>query len=267
MATRMMPGSLRALSAADVLRAWELGQRQHAVERMLTLLRLSSGVPRGRLAGLPIGQRDALLLFLREITLGSRLESSARCPQCSQQVEMRFDAADIRLSGYPDLQLVAHTDNQAGALDQHSPISGEFGAYRLIYRLPDSDDLAAIINAQSVDEAQRTLLSRCVLEARIEDSPVDPADLPSDVLAWLGERIVQADPQGDILLDLNCPSCSYSWQAIFDISTFFWREIAVLSKRLLQDVHTLAAAYGWSEEYILNMTAVRRQAYLEMVLG
>ena len=267
MATGMMPGPMRPLSAADVLHAWELGQRQHAVERMLTLLMFSTGAPRSRLAGLPIGQRDALLLFLREITLGPQLESSASCPQCSQQVEFRFNAADIRLSGYPDLQLLAHTDQLAGAFDQHSPISGEFGAYRLIFRLPDSDDLATIVNAQSIDEAQKRLLSRCILDARKEDEQIDPADLPSDVLAWLGERIAQADPQGDILIDLSCPNCDRRWQSIFDISTFFWREIAALSKRLLQDVHTLAAAYGWSEESILNMTAVRRQAYLEMVLG
>ncbi len=267
MAAGMMPGPMRSLSATDVLRAWELGQRQHAVERMLTLLGLSTGVPRGRLAGLPIGQRDALLLFLREITLGSRLESSARCPQCSQQVEMRFDAADIRLSGYPDLGPLAGSDSLAGAIDRQTSVSGEFGDYRLTYRLPDSDDLAAIVNAPSVDDAQSRLLSRCVLEAHLGDARVDPINLPSDVLAWLGERIAQADPQGDILLDLSCPHCDHHWQAIFDISTFFWREIAALAKRLLQDVHILASAYGWSEEYILNMTAARRQAYLEMVLG
>jgi hypothetical protein len=263
----MVAEPLRSLSAADVLHAWEMGQRQNAVERMLTLLGLSTGVPRRRLAGLSIGQRDALLLLLRELTLGSHLESSARCPQCSEQVEMSFDSADIRLPGYPDLDLLTDSGAQAEAIDQQAPILGEYGAYHLTYRLPDSYDLAAIVSVQSVDEAHSRLLSRCVLEARTEDALVDPADLPFDVLAWLGERIAQADPQGDILLDLCCPNCDHRWQAIFDISAFFWREIAAISRRLLQDVHTLASAYGWSEEYILNMTAVRRQAYLDMVLG
>lgn len=267
MATGMMPGRMRSLSAADVLRVWESGQRQHAVERMLTLLRLSTGVPRDHLAGLPIGQRDALLLLLREITLGPRMESSARCPQCLAQVEMRFNTADIRLSESPDLQLLAHTDHQAGALYPQTPLSEEVGAYRLTYRLPDSEDLAAIVNVSSVADAHRMLLDRCVLEARLEGARVALADLPVEILAWLGERIAQADPQGDILLDLNCPNCDHRWQAIFDISTFFWVEIVALSKRLLQDVHTLASAYGWNEEYILNMSAVRRQAYVEMALG
>jgi hypothetical protein len=47
--------------------------------------------------------------------------------------------------------------------------------------------------------------------------------------------------------------------------TFFWKEIAAHAKRLLREVHILAAAYKWREADILAMNPNRRQYYLEMV--
>lgn len=259
-----MSRAMRSLSAVDVLRAWELCQTQHAVERALTLLALGTGLPRSRLAALPIGQRDALLISLREATLGAGMEGIAECPECAQRVEMAFSAGDIRTSdpaqGY-SLALEEHGGEDSGGKSE------EFGDYRLRYRLPNSEDLIALLEARNAQEAHQILLRRCVIEVRNKDAACDPADLPREVFVWLSERIARADPQADILLDLACPSCGHHWQAVFDISLFFWVEIDALSKRLLFEVHALAGAYGWSEAQILDMTAARRGAYLEMVLG
>lgn len=262
-----MADMLRSLSAADVLRAWEMGQRQHPVERPLTLLALGTGLPRSRLASLPIGQRDALLLFLREATLGPRMESSAGCPECAQQVEMSFNAGDIRLYDPGEVQLEVGGDLEAGEISEQSRLTGELGSYQLSFRLPNTADLIALLDAHDAQEALQTLISRCVIEVRREDALLDTKDLPVELISWIGDRIAQADPQGDILLDLTCPNCGHRWQAVFDIGAFFWKEIATISKRLLYDVHALASAYGWRETDILSMSAIRRQAYLEMVLG
>jgi hypothetical protein len=50
-----------------------------------------------------------------------------------------------------------------------------------------------------------------------------------------------------------------------DIGRFLWTEVRRAATRLLGDVHTLAAAYGWSEQAILDLSAGRRAAYLELV--
>ncbi|HUD55174.1 MAG TPA: hypothetical protein VMR02_08095 [Terracidiphilus sp.] len=42
-------------------------------------------------------------------------------------------------------------------------------------------------------------------------------------------------------------------------------QIEARARRLLYEVHTLAAAYGWSEREILSLSAPRRALYLEMV--
>lgn len=262
-----MADTMRSLSAADVLRAWEMGQRQHPLERPLTLLALGTGLPRNRLASLPIGQRDALLLFLREATLGPRMDCGAGCPECAQQVEMSFYAGDIRLYDPVEVQLEADGDPEAGEISEQSRLTGELGSYQLSFRLPNTADLAALLDARDAQEALQTLISRCVIEVRREGALLDTKDLPVEVISWIGDRIAQADPQGDILLDLTCPNCDHRWQAVFDIGAYFWKEIATISKRLLYDVHALASAYGWRETDILNMSAIRREAYLEMVLG
>lgn len=81
----------------------------------------------------------------------------------------------------------------------------------------------------------------------------------------IGEQMAAADPLAEILLHFDCPACSASFEEGLDLSSFLWAEIERQALRLLRDVHTLAAAYGWSELEILALTPVRRAAYIEMV--
>lgn len=77
--------------------------------------------------------------------------------------------------------------------------------------------------------------------------------------------MLECDPQAEVLLQLTCPSCQREWMITFDIVSFLWIEIHAHAKRLLQEVHTVARAYGWHEADILALSPVRRQFYLEMV--
>lgn len=115
------------------------------------------------------------------------------------------------------------------------------------YRLPTTEDLIAIEHLTDVDEARAALLARC-------------AASEEDV-----ERMAMLDPQADVQIDADCPSCGHRWREPFDIVTFLWTEISVLARRLLADVHDLASAYHWSERDILAMSPARRNAYLEML--
>lgn len=260
---------MRALSASDVLRAWEFGRAQHSLEQSLVLLALGTGVPRDRLATLPIGQRDALLLLLREITLGPGLECITQCPACSERVEISLDTEHIRGTDFPlsDPSSLEEPGGGGGAHlgGEREKFMLEDSGYRLTFRLPNSLDLATIQNTRSVAVARQELIQRCVLEATLDETPIDLVELPAAVETRLAERIVQADSLADIILDLTCPQCDHRWQEIFDIGMFFWTEIDNLAKRLLRDVHILARAYGWREPDILAMSAARRQAYLDMV--
>ena len=74
-----------------------------------------------------------------------------------------------------------------------------------------------------------------------------------------------ADPLAEIRLALCCPSCGDESTETIEIVSFLWGEIEARGKRLLTEVHAIAAAYGWTEAEALALSPARRAFYLEMV--
>jgi hypothetical protein len=241
---------MRPLSAEQILRIWEIGQRQHPVDRALTLLTFACpDRSLAQLAALTVGQRDALLLTLREITLGKHLNGFAACPDCGEELEFTIETAQIRA---PDPVLAPDYEFAI------AEFSGKF-------RLPNSFDLAAIAPAPSVEIAKSILLQRCLLQARHHSSEISPEELPPPIVAQLAAQMVALDPAAEILFDLACPACPHEWQILFDIVSFLWAELAAQARRLLQEVHQLARHYSWHEADILAMSPTRRNHYLEFL--
>ena len=82
---------MHAFSATDLLSAWECGSSQNPLQRALTMLAVASpGASLDSLASLTIGQRDARLLALRELTFGSKVTSVTECPACGETIELSF---------------------------------------------------------------------------------------------------------------------------------------------------------------------------------
>jgi hypothetical protein len=242
---------MRPLSAHDLLRVWEVGEGQHPVDRALTLL--AAGCPeltRDELAALSIGQRDARLLTLRERTCGPRMYGFAACPKCAERLEFDVAVVDLRVDAEPD--------------------EGE-GAWELVaedlvlrFRLPNSQDLAAAAGCQDISTARELLVQRCVLQASRDGMQIRCSELPAEIIGALAQRMIEYDPQAEVLLDLRCPECDHRWQVLFDIASFFWTELSAQARRLLDEISSLARAYGWREADILTMSARRRQYYLEL---
>ena len=242
---------MRSLSASDLLRIWELGQNKTAAEKGLLFLSIfCQEKTEAELAELSIGRRDALLLSMQERVFGRRMEGLATCPSCGQRLEMSFSASEIRTTPEetPERELSVGVDE-----------------YEVSLRLPNSLDLMAISDLNDLDAATQALTRRCLLRASHQGIETSFDLLPEAVLDAAQERMIQTDPQADVRLALSCPECGHRWQEAFDILSFLWQEIDAWSCRILNDVHTLASAYGWSESEILAMSAWKRQAYLNLV--
>ena len=238
-----------ALSASQLLEAWEQGFGRAPAEQALVLLAAACpDLLQDQLARLSIGQRDTRLLTLHEWTFGPRLQGLAICPKCAESLELDLRTSDLRVGGEP-----------AG---ESGPLSLEVDGYLVQFRLPNSTDLAA--SAQDANALRRHILERCLLSARRGRKNVAIARLHEPVVAAVIEKMAQADPQADITFSITCPACGHAWLAIFDIVSFFWGEVTAWSYRILQEVHQLASAYGWREADILAMSPWRRQCYLEM---
>jgi hypothetical protein len=258
---------MRALSTPELLEAWERGLNRSSLERALLLLAAATGVSYASLARLSIGQRDAWLLKLRESAFGSQLSVLAACPACNERLEMTFNIADLHVGQERAGPLSA---SQEIALADNAPpqvFSLAVEEYEISFRLPDSRDLLALARYADTEEARRRLLSRCLLKATRGGHDVSFEQLPEGVLTAIEERTAEIDPQADVRLVLSCTQCEGRWEEIFDINSFFWTEINAWATRILREVHTLARAYGWRERDILEMSAWRREFYLNMVAG
>jgi hypothetical protein len=209
-------------------------------------------LPEDKLARLCIGQRDGLLMDLRETLFGAQLTSLSACPVCSERLELNLDIADIRIP--PEREPV-------------SELSLELTGYRVGFRLPDSQDLMLIEACADLPEARYLLFERCLLSVACDGQEQSAADLPDDILDRIETAMSDADPQADVQLNLTCPACRYQWLATFDIASFLWCEINAWAQRLLNEVHSLAKAYGWREADILSLSSTRRRLYLALVAG
>ncbi len=243
---------MRSLSASELLNVWEWGLNQPSWSKAIKLL--ASACPEtsiDMLTQFSLGQRDAMLLTLREWTFGSQLVSQVTCPNCGEVLELNFDIADIRVAPL--------------SLEPVEKYCLELADYQVSFRLPNSLDMIAIAEHKQPEIAQEILLERCILQVVCNGEYLPFQQLPSHTRDAIITQMAQADPQANVPIDISCSACNHQWQSLFDIVSFFWAEINAWGFRVLREVHTLAAAYSWREADILAMSPRRRQLYLEMV--
>ena len=215
--------------------------RAHAAFRHIAARRVQE------VAWLSIGARDARLFEIYEYCFGPTLAAFAQCPVCRQALEYNLSIRDL-----------------TARKDEVQPLQLEAGEFSVELRLPNSFDLCAVSGCNDLTQAGRLLMERCVVAAKVEEKPVPAAGLSADVMEAIASRLAAADPLAEVLIDLTCLACRHQWQVLLDIERFLWTKISVLARRLLQEVHALASAYGWTEREILALSPARRQSYLEM---
>jgi hypothetical protein len=240
-----------ALAAADIVSIWELGQ--HRPDWSKALIALAPALPEARpseLAALTVGERNAHLLALRRDLIGPVMHAMVKCPVCGEPLEFE-QRIDELLDGYA-----------APAEREFSFSSGDYAAR---CRLLTSDDLAYAAALGGEPNARLLLIERAMLESSRAGVPIDAADVPDKVVDLLSGEIAERDPLAHVAIPLSCAACSHVWTATFQIVPFLWTELDRKARQLLEDVVTLARFYGWSEAQVLELSAARRQYYLDSI--
>lgn len=232
---------MNELSAFEIVSIWERNRGRTLGERAVELL--AAGGHRQPPEQVTVGERDALLTELRERTFGASFEAVVDCPGCAEALELELSTADLPVGKPPPAE---------GHLEL------ELSGARVRFRLPTAADLATLAGSDA-GEGEKALLERCLIEPSGEIS----AELGDAVAAQMAVE----DPGAWVELALTCPACEREWSAPFDVVAFLWAEIEASARRLLHDVHLLAAAYGWREPEILALSPARRDTYLELVAG
>lgn len=235
---------MRGLSAADVVRVWERGAGQHPIDRALTILAAADpGNGRAALGDLPLGERNRRLFAVREHTFGDDLTALTTCGRCGERIELRLPEPEV---GEAQDTVPASVPNPPADV-----------------RKLTSRDLAAAARGRDRETARLILAARAI-ERQTGDGG-DPSPMPEAEVDAIARRLHAIDPLAVLMLDVRCPACGAQWECELDVAEYLWIEIEAEALRVLRDVHTLAAAYGWSESDILAMSPLRRRAYLELV--
>jgi predicted RNA-binding Zn-ribbon protein involved in translation (DUF1610 family) len=219
--------------------------------------RLSSGEPvtRDTMRALTVGDREALLLHLRRLTAGDRMQCVLACPACGEKLDLELKATDLLVPACGEPQERHETWVRAGD-----------AACRIVFRLPTGADqeAAASLARTDVDAAADLLLHRCVESVVDADgSPVQ--ELPAAVREQLPARMAELDAQAELTLRLTCPACSGMFTTIFDVASFLFQEIQADLRHLDHEVHLLAYHYHWSPSDILGLSTRQRRRYLELL--
>ena len=237
---------MRTLTASQVLDVWESAIHFAAPRRAIALL--AAACPElgaDDVLGLPLGQRNQMLLRLREYLFGPVLTMTASCPGCGERLE-----TSLRLA---DLQAVSVPGGIGRALS--------LGNREIVFHAPRAGDLIDL--PPDPVQARDTLLSRCLMNDGTPAGSGAVDALSGDDIAAIVDAMAAADPQANLEIGLVCEACRHRWDCAFDIVTFLWREIDAWAQRTLREVHALARAYCWSERDILALSPTRRQIYLD----
>lgn len=244
---------MQSLSSTELLRVWELGDRRPVWYRAMLLLGvLCPDRTQKELAKISLGQRNARVFQLCETMFGRNVTAFVHCPRCDEALQFQVDCHHISLTQPPAPEGQLFSTVVAGLEIQFRPLN--------------SHDLSLIEEKHDLTTKRRFLAGRCLIRTSQAGIKIDTTQLPESVIDAIGEQLAEHDPLSDVRFQVDCASCEHQWSAPFNIVTFVWTQLAAKAQRLLDDVHALARAYGWRENDILNMSAVRRNSYLERAL-
>lgn len=205
--------------------------------------------------GLTVGDREALLLHLWRETMGERLACVLSCAGCGERMDLDLRVSDLLLPPYgyehPDHSVTIEADDQT---------------FRVRFRLPTGEDqeAAAALIAVDADHAVQLVLKRCVSDVVGINGRVI-GHLPLAVARELPRLMSELDPQAELRLEAECPTCAAPLFTLFDTASYVQQEMTDRRGDLFREVHLLAYHYHWSETEILALTGPRRRRYLGLI--
>lgn len=237
------------------------------LERCVKRLGTIENVTPQILRELVVADRQYLLLMLRQMTFGDRVQARLLCPwpNCGKGVDIDFLISQVPITGcehekYYVLNIDSFDEAQALGL-------GDEPFIQVRYRLPNGEDQEALLDAPQQNDVigMTVLLSRCIVKfGRINHpTPEWLLQLPPSVRLRIERDMEARAPNLELTMEAECPACRRSFIAPFELQDFFFGELKVGTELLFREVHYLAFHYHWSEQEIMNMPRERRRRYIE----
>jgi hypothetical protein len=233
-----------------LLAAWEAAAARPEVARGAVLVAFDTGTTLAVILDLPVSACAAMAVSAFRETFGPRPDCRFACPSCRTPIHVPLDL--------DHLEAAVAADQEVGGLAV--VVSG--GRRELAVHCFSTQDL---LDAAATADPAAELRGRIVRTA-------DGKALPQGEIDGLtGAELAAVDTAADGLagaaatvLRMDCPACGEQQRAAVDPGDLLWERVAITALRLMNQVATLARAFGWSEDETLALSAIRRGAYLEL---
>lgn len=205
-----------------------------------SLIEKGAAESRVNAAQIVTADRDRLLAILYISLYGSKVESTLSCQNCGEKFDLDFSLYDLLNQCQPELTL--ESENGIYVLDTG-----------ISFRLPNGED-EMLINGLTNQEAERLLLDRCLVNRNPE------CDKEAIQL-----RMSEIAPVLNLVMKAICPECSHSQNVQFDIQSFFLLRLKQERPLLIEEIHSIASHYHWSQKEILELPRNLRKQYAALI--
>lgn len=218
-----------------------------------------------------VGDRQYLLLVLRRLTFGDRVQSVVSCPwrDCGKPVDIDFHISQLPIDESEASGSVYQVSRPVGTDSKLCALAGQTETLSIRFRLPTGADQEALTGMDAANPASLALalLARCVVQmgTLTHPTPDDIAALPAELCQWLEQQMERRAASPDLEMQARCPECGREFCVPFEIQDFFFGELHINADVLWREVHYLAFHYHWSESEIMTMPRERRRNYIDIL--
>jgi len=214
------------------------------LERLLVAAPGTSVRPGGTWT-LSVSDRDRLLAAVYRHLYGDRVEGTVRCTDCGAAFDLTFTLAELARG----LESGRRTARTVGPDSE--------GTYVLPdgrrFRLPTAEDQIAV-SGMAPEQGAEVLASRCLLAG-------DPAGDREALEAAMSE----VGPVLDLDLGATCAECGAPQEVRFEIRAHLLGTLAAERPCLAREVHSIATAYGWGLNEVLDLPRDQRRGYVRLI--
>lgn len=174
---------------------------------------------------------------------GPRAAALLTCPACAETLEVVVDVAALAGEDLPPDAATVPTARST-----------------LTVRPLTTSDLLAV---QGARDPVTALAGRAVRDAH--GNAVDPTVLSEADMAAVDAASMALAGIAAATVTTVCPACGERVSRPVDVAALLWEQVRSRAAALMDQVATLARAFGWTEAEVLSLPAARRAVYLEMV--
>lgn len=240
------------LAQADLDLNLEPGRRPtpHLVTDLLAACLLSprgDGPDRDAIWRMPVGKRIEGLLGISQLEPPAEIPVEFRCanPACAELIEVGLTIKEL-----------LQPAGEQGVGDLSLEVDGRV----VTVRRPTGLDQLAWLAEPFEDEATAlTAMLRSLLTAPVEGGLTD------EVVAAVEDALDRHDQLGAFRLTVSCPYCEELHPYELDLSELLLGRVRQRQAQLVEEIHTMARAYHWTEGEILSIPRERRARYLALL--